>query len=74
MAKKQVKLYFEESFIEDLSNDAVRYGRRSGNAVAEEILAKFLPIWRKVEEGKLQAVAADYEAQEAPRAPLRKVK
>lgn len=50
MPKKQVKIYLEESFIQQLEAYAARYGRRSGNAVLEEIVARFVPVWVELEE------------------------
>lgn len=53
MPKKQIKIYLEEEFIQELEVYAARFGRRSGNAVLEEIVARFTPIWAELEEENL---------------------
>ena len=53
MSKKQVKIYLEEEFIQKMEEYAARYGRRSGNAVLEEVLIRFVPIWSELEEDVL---------------------
>lgn len=53
MPKKQIKIYLEEDFIQELEAYAARYGRRSGNAVLEEVITRFIPIWAELEEETL---------------------
>jgi hypothetical protein len=61
MAKKQMMLYADEQLIERLNSLAVKFGRKSGNFVAVEILEQYADFWEAAEAGK-QAIVAQQRA------------
>lgn len=62
MATKQFLLRIDESLIEELEAAAVRYGVKSGNQVAADVLAFYLEFYREAKEAELEAREAQREA------------
>jgi hypothetical protein len=61
MAKKQMMLYADEQLMERLNTLAVKFGRKSGNFVAVEILEQYADFWEDAEAGK-QAIVEQQRA------------
>lgn len=55
-AKKQFKLYLDETTIEQLEKAAEVTGRRSGQEIVEELIARYLPVFLEVRQAVERAV------------------
>ena len=49
---EQYKIRLEKDVIERLTYCARRYGRRSGNEIAGEVILQYLDLWEEAEEAK----------------------
>lgn len=56
MAKKQMMLYSDEKLIDRLNSLAVKFGRKSGNFVAIEILEQYADFWEATEEARADII------------------
>jgi hypothetical protein len=56
MAKKQMMLYADEQLIDRLNSLAVKFGRKSGNFVAVEILEQYADFWEDAEEARASII------------------
>jgi hypothetical protein len=59
--------------VEKLNEAAARYGRRTGNQVAVEIIETYLDFWKKLEENKRSLLDEQLASLQGRAAPLRKV-
>ena len=52
--KKQFKLFLEEELVEQFEELAQKYGIKSANYVAQEVLSEFTEFWVQLQEAKNQ--------------------
>jgi predicted transcriptional regulator len=53
-ARKPLKVMLDEEVVEALQRLADRFGRRTGNVVAEEVITEYLEFWSAAEKVKQQ--------------------
>ena len=53
-ARKPLKVMLDEDVIQTLHREAERFGRRTGNVVAEEVITEYLEFWVATEKVKKQ--------------------
>jgi hypothetical protein len=57
--KRQFKMYLDDDLVERLRRAAEKIGKDSGQEVAEEVLAIYLPVWASVNDATRRAI--DYQ-------------
>lgn len=55
--KEQFKMYLQPEQVERLEELAAKYGRRSGQQIAEEILSVYIPVWVANQDAIRRAMA-----------------
>ena len=64
--KEQYKIRLEEETIGYLAALARRYGRRTGNEIAGEVISQYLGLWEEAEQGKQAIIERQYAAVDTP--------
>lgn len=53
MATIQYKIQLDESIVERLNADAKKYGERSGNSIASDVITKYLGFYEAAKEAEM---------------------
>lgn len=54
--KRQFKMYLDDELVERLKSLANKLGKGSGQEIAEEIIAVYLPVWASVSDSMRRAL------------------
>jgi predicted transcriptional regulator len=71
---EQYKVRLDENVIKRLDQIAQRYGRRSGNMVAAEVIEQYLDFWENAEQAKVAVLEQQRAALLAPATGTRTVR